>query len=88
MISKHASRRDVLKGVALLAGAAALRPAHAQAKASKAAMKYQEDPKGNAQCSNCVLFIPGPATTAMGTCKVVEGQINPSGWCIAYAKKT
>jgi len=88
MISKRVSRRDVLKGVALLAGAAALPSAHAQAKASKAAMKYQDDPKGDAQCSNCVLFIPGPAATAMGTCKVVEGQISPRGWCIAYAKKT
>lgn len=81
------SRRDLLKSAALLAGAAALRPAHAQTKAPKAAMKYQESPKGDAQCSNCLQFIPGRAPTAMGTCKVVEGAINPRGWCLAYVEK-
>lgn len=85
---RNVSRRDLLKGVAVLAGAAALRPAQAQGKASKAAMQYQEHPKGEAQCSNCQQWIPGKTPTAMGSCKVVAGEINPHGWCIAYVKKT
>lgn len=82
------SRRDLLKGAALLAGAIALRPARAQAKAPKSAMKYQDHPKGDAKCSNCLQWIPGKTPTAMGTCKVVEGPISPEGWCLAYVKKT
>jgi anaerobic selenocysteine-containing dehydrogenase len=85
---KEVSRRDVLKGVALLAGATVLGSAHAQAKAPKAAMKYQDTPKGDAECSNCLQWIPGSSPTAMGTCKVVEGPISPKGWCLAYVKKT
>jgi High potential iron-sulfur protein len=84
---KELSRRDLLKGVALLAGATVLRPARAQAKAPKAAMKYQDTPKGDAECSNCLQWIPGSSPTAMGTCKVVEGPISPKGWCLAYVKK-
>lgn len=82
------SRRDLLKGVAILVGAVAIRPARAQAKVSKAAMQYQDHPKGTAECSNCLQFVPGKTPTAMGTCKVVEGAISPKGWCLAYAKKS
>ncbi|MCG6952320.1 MAG: high-potential iron-sulfur protein [Betaproteobacteria bacterium] len=86
-IRKKLSRRNLLKGVALLAAAAALPGARAQGKASKAAMKYQDHPKGDAECSKCLQWIPGKTPTAMGTCKVVEGEISPKGWCIAYVKK-
>ena len=82
------SRRGLLQAVAILAGAAVLRPVRAQAKASKTAMQYQDHPKGDADCSNCLQFIPGKTPTAMGTCKVVEGEISPKGWCLAYVKKT
>jgi hypothetical protein len=81
------SRRDLLKGAALLAVTVVVRSAHAQAKPSKAAMKYQDHPNGDAQCSNCLQFEPGKTPAAMGTCKVVEGPISPKGWCIAYVKK-
>ena len=86
-IRKKLSRRNLLKGVALLAGAAALRPARAQGKVAQAAMKYQDHPKGDAECSNCLQFIPGKTPTAMGSCKVVAGEISPKGWCLAYVKK-
>ncbi|OGA55467.1 MAG: hypothetical protein A3G81_33110 [Betaproteobacteria bacterium RIFCSPLOWO2_12_FULL_65_14] len=80
------SRRRVLKIVALLGGAAAVpgiaRDARAQAKAGKAAMKYQEQPKGDQRCSGCVQFV------APNQCKVVEGNISPNGWCIAYSAKS
>lgn len=86
--SKQISRRDLLKGVALLAGTVVLRPTHAQAKAPQSAMQYQDKPKGDAECSNCLQFVPGKSPTAMGTCKVVEGAISPKGWCLAYVKKS
>ena len=83
---KH-SRRSVLRRGALLAGAvltASVLPskqAPAQQKATKEAMKYQDKPNGDKQCSNCLQFVP-PAS-----CKVVEGAISPSGYCIVWVKK-
>jgi high potential iron-sulfur protein len=83
------SRRRVLAvaaGVAgaSISGAAAVigtaTPAHA-AKMSQKAAKYQDTPKGDARCDNCVLF-ETPAA-----CKSVEGTIAAEGWCMIYAKK-
>jgi hypothetical protein len=85
---KQLSRRDLLKGVAILVGAAALRPVRAQGKVAKSAMQYQDHPKGDAECSNCLQWIPGKTPTAMGSCKVVAGEVSPKGWCLAYVKKT
>jgi len=84
------SRRMLLKNIAVVAVAApwVARSAHAQAKASKQAMKYQDKPNNGQQCDTCVQFVPGANAKANGTCKVVEGPINPKGWCIAYVKKS
>jgi hypothetical protein len=82
------SRRSVLKGVALLAGAALastvipLRDARAQQKASKQAMKYQDKPSGEMKCSKCLQFTPP------NRCKVVEGDVSPEGYCVAWVKKS
>ena len=87
------SRRSFLKTATLLAGVAAVpvtfmsREAFA-AKVAKASMQYQETPKGTAECSTCVQFIPGKTAKAKGTCKVVDGTINPHGWCLAYTAKS
>ena len=62
--------------------------AHAASKASQAIMQYQDHPKGKADCSSCMQFIPGSSPKANGTCKVVDGAISPHGWCIAYAPKS
>lgn len=80
------SRRYVLKSALVLGGAAcagALQShvAHAQQKASQAAMKYQDKPNGDQKCSNCLQFEPP------SSCKVVEGTISPNGYCIAWVKK-
>lgn len=37
-------------------------------------------------CGNCVQFVAG-APAACGTCKVVKGPINPSGYCKSWAAK-
>jgi len=53
----------------------------AQTKASKTVVAYQDQPKGNQRCQNCINFEPPSA------CKVVEGEVGPQGWCRAYAPK-
>ena len=85
-------RRIVLKNVALCASLASapslVRSAGAQAKASKQAMKYQDQPNNGQRCDGCLQFVPGAKPGAKGTCKVVEGDISPQGWCMAYVKKS
>jgi len=48
---------------------------------SQQAAKYQDAPKGEQRCDNCVLF------EAPAACKSVDGTIAPEGWCRIYAKK-
>jgi len=79
------SRRRVLKVAVVAAGAglaaSVSHSALAQQKASKESMKYQDKPNGNMQCDNCSQFV------APNSCKVVEGTISPTGYCIAWVKK-
>ena len=57
--------------------------------AMRKALQYQDSPKGDAQCSKCVQFVPGKAATDKGQCKAIAGddQISPNGWCAAFVKK-
>ena len=57
--------------------------------ASRAALKYQDQPKGDQRCSTCLQFVAGKAPTDKGGCKIIPGdsEISPSGWCVAFAKK-
>ena len=49
------------------------------AKVSQASVQYQTQPKGEQQCGKCMHFI-----AESNTCKLVEGQISPSGWCTLW----
>ena len=83
------SRRILFKYVAAAAALPLVaRSALAQSKASKQAMKYQDQPKDGQRCDQCMHFIAPAKKGAQGTCKVVEGPISPAGWCIAYVKKS
>ena len=55
----------------------------ATAKVSQASVQYQSQPKGDQKCSECLHFI-----AESNTCKRVEGQISPDGWCALWAQKT
>jgi len=81
----------LLKSAALLAAAlpwlGAAGSALAQAKASKASVKYQETPNAGKSCKQCMQFVPGASVSAPGTCKVVEGSINPNGYCVVFVAK-
>ena len=78
---RRTSRRAVLW--MSVGGLAALIPlqAIAQAKIAQKLVHYQEKPKGPQECDNCLHFI------APASCKMVEGKINPKGWCQLYAPK-
>ncbi len=80
------SRRAFLGTAIVLPALAGLlsAPVSADAKSSQAAMQYQPTPKDGKHCSGCNFFIPGDSATAQGTCKIVEGSISPTGYCIAY----
>ena len=51
-------------------------------KVSPASVQYQAQPKGEQKCGNCVNFI-----AESNTCKLVDGQVSPEGWCSLWAKK-
>lgn len=52
-------------------------------KVPQASVQYQTKPKGDQKCATCVNFI-----VASNTCKLVEGQISPEGWCTLWVKMT
>ena len=54
----------------------------APVKASQASVQYQAQPKDGKKCADCMHFI-----AESNTCKLVEGDISPSGWCVLWAKK-
>jgi hypothetical protein len=82
------SRRKLLRTATFAAAAgvfviaAAGSSAVAGSKFSQKTAKYQATPKGADRCANCSLY------ESAGTCKVVEGQVAPNGWCNLYARKT
>jgi hypothetical protein len=77
---KKVSRRTVLFAAAA-APALALMTTGAQAKLAQAAAKYQNTPKDGKQCDGCLQFV------APNGCKLVDGDISPTGWCILWVKK-
>jgi hypothetical protein len=84
------TRRVILRaGLTALGGAAAAAAAAARAnqqtaqtKIAQKMVQYQDTPKGDQKCSICVNF------EAPNGCKIVEGTINPNGWCIAFGPKS
>ena len=82
----HGSRRRFLStGLTILAGGLLATAARAQdsgdSKVEQSVVQYQTSPKDGAKCSGCVNFV------APNACKVVQGNISPEGWCVAYAPK-
>ena len=76
------SRRAILwTGVSALATTLITARAAAQQKIAPKLVQYQETPKGPQECDNCLQFV------TPGSCKLVEGKINPKGWCQLYAPK-
>ena len=75
-------RRDfisILIGAATEFDLAASSRTNAVEKMSKKEAEYQDSPKDIRMCATCTLFEPPRS------CKVVEGDVSPSGWCKAFA---
>lgn len=75
------SRRTVLIAAAGAAPLLALTGGEAEAKIAQKAVQYQATPKDGHQCDGCVQFV------APNACKLVDGDISPSGWCALWTKK-
>ena len=75
------NRRMVLLAVGGAVPALAMMTGAAEAKMAQAAVKYQADPKDGKQCDACNFF------QAPNACKMVDGDIAPTGWCLLWVKK-
>jgi hypothetical protein len=75
------NRRAILLAAAGAAPLVALMSGEAQAKLAMTAVKYQTDPKDGHQCDGCNFFEPPNG------CKMVDGDIAPTGWCLLWVKK-
>lgn len=77
----HSKRRFFRIALLGLVGAATRPPLSLaeSEKMSKAQAEYQDAPKGIAMCATCTLFV------APHSCKVVDGEVSPNGWCKVYA---
>lgn len=81
---KEVSRRAILKSAAAAAASgplaiSALSPAYA--KVTKQSVSYRETPNAGKSCEICGNFQPP------SSCKLVEGSINPNGWCGLFKPK-
>ena len=88
------SRRSLIKSGVRALAAIAIAPlavaktSAADTKLAKSTVQYENVGKQKgADCDDCVHFIPGKAASALGTCKIVEGEISPHGHCIAFTPK-
>ncbi len=81
--SKTWQRRQALAWLAAIpagVAAASLVATKAEAKAPQKAVSYQDEPKDGKRCDGCRHWQPPNA------CKLVRGEISPSGWCQIWAK--
>ena len=84
MERSNKTRRSVIRGSFAVAAGSLMLATQAKAqdqKIGQALVQYQAMPKDGAECDKCVNWV------APNACKIVEGQINPKGWCVAYAPK-
>ncbi len=81
MPKAHLSRRSVLFAAVAAAPILAMTTTGAEAKMAQTSVGYQETPKDGKQCDGCNFFV------APNACKVVDGEINPAGYCKLWNKK-
>jgi hypothetical protein len=76
------NRRKVLVSLISTAPLVALSfSGEAVAKVPQRTAQYQATPKGGLSCAGCNSFI------TPSECKLVAGEISPSGWCHLWTKK-
>jgi hypothetical protein len=52
---------------------------------AKDAVEYQSSPKDGQQCSDCRYYIEDKNGDGLGACAIVEGKIEPEGYCVSFA---
>jgi len=67
--------RVALRGVAAGLTVGVVARTAAQEKMTRQEADYQDSPKDIRMCATCTLFLPPKS------CKVVDGEISPNGWC-------
>ncbi|MGD0721669.1 MAG: high potential iron sulfur protein [Roseiarcus sp.] len=75
------NRRDLVLAAVGAAPLLALSSTIAEAKMAQTAVGYQDEPKDGKQCNGCNFYIDPNA------CKVVDGEIKPTGYCKLWNKK-
>ncbi len=60
-----------------------LTPSYESGKVSQISVQYQATANDGRKCSDCLHFM-----SETSTCKMVEGQISPEGWCTIWTMKT
>lgn len=78
---KVSTRRSFFRYMALL-GLVTFSATPLYAKVPKDKVKYQDQSHDAQQCSTCNHYIPEKKE-----CRLVEGTIEPYGWCTLYFKK-
>ena len=84
MQNDQGARRRKLLGISVaVIGSAIVAPAGAQTKKfPKAQAQYQDTPKDGHEGDQCAQFV------APASCKIVEGDIAPKGWCLYFPPKS
>jgi hypothetical protein len=72
---RRPTRRELIAAALGLGAVLPARADEAPAKVSQLAAAYQSTPKGMFSCAVCTFFI------RPRSCKVVNGDISPTGWC-------
>jgi hypothetical protein len=57
------------------------------AKLTKASVHYQVGLKNKPDCDDCQHYIASKSSKLHSTCQIVEGDINPHGWCTSFIPK-
>ncbi len=94
-ISGPSRRGAIRRGLATLAGiqivaltAGRASAATAPTKLAKSAVSYVDaSTDTDKDCDDCVQFVAGASAKGPGSCKIVAGDINPHGHCIAFSPK-
>ena len=75
------SRRLMMRILVTYGALAETGSVHAGSKFGQKSAGYQSKPMGAAECNNCRNF------EAPSSCKIVEGVIEPTGWCRLYVQR-
>jgi hypothetical protein len=93
MRAESTDRRRLLAagatGLVVAVGVVWSRPGRAATNpALRQALKYQDGPKGDQQCTNCTHWVAGKSPQDRGGCRIIPGdtEISPTGWCSAWVK--